>query len=568
MGAADRRGITRRGLLKTTAAGGALAGLSSVAGASTGTEAVKKTMLLDRITGGINEDMWAEYDLKHGYTGFLNWQLAPATVPDDALPFDIFEDNQDFANLWWDMGVNPPVERANIAWSLGQGNATLPGGTQTLFERYNPGAWALMYITTVQEHALLGHRSRRQLYWAMAEFWQNVHNTWVLPIPQRPYWQDFFRDNIAKNSLGYYGDLVKASAKGMSMLLFLNQYSSTASNPIENYARELLELHTVGTKPGDYYHPDFHEYRTYAEEDIVPVAEVFTGWTFDLTNTPQKYARFRFDVNNHKSGNKTIPFLEHEIESVGQAQGEELIDILAGRPPSDGQAGIRPHVLTAFHMATRLMEWFICEDALSPQFRNHTYRVAAAFWASFGHIESAVRALFDEAYFDEIRPGPHMKIRNPLQLTTGLFRAVQPDIDYDSLAAPNITWANRLEKMGRLCANHPAPDGYSNANAEWSASMMARFEFVYDVVYSHNGIGFTIEQSRLDEIFPASVSRYGYGQRLNDLFMGGCLPGSAIAEIHSYLDGLNQPGGMHQGYDLRLETLVMFFSMPEYQFKF
>jgi len=178
--------------------------------------------------------------------------------------------------------------------------------------------------------------SQRQLYEIMVEFWSdhfNIHLVNGLGPTLKPY-DD--QQVIREHALGNFRELLHASAKSSAMLFYLDNFLNQASAPNENYARELMELHTLGVDGG------------YSEDDVKEVARCFTGWTIQFPDDPPAvYGEFLFADWIHDNGAKLV--LGNSITGGGQSDGEQVLDILAAHPS------------TANFIATKLCSRFISD---------------------------------------------------------------------------------------------------------------------------------------------------------------------------------------------------------------
>src|ERR671918_1489 len=168
--------------------------------------------------------------------------------------------------------------------------------------------------------------SQRQLYELMVDFWSNHFNIFAAKGADRWLTTAYDRDTIRPHALGRFKDLLLATAQSPAMLYYLDNWLSASPNVAarlgpnnprrglnENYARELMELHTVGVDGG------------YTQKDVQEVARAFTGWTIA---TPRLGGAFQFEPRMHDDGEKVV--LGHRIKAGGGARdGEEVLDLLA-----------------------------------------------------------------------------------------------------------------------------------------------------------------------------------------------------------------------------------------------
>src|ERR1043166_3021863 len=157
--------------------------------------------------------------------------------------------------------------------------------------------------------------SQRQLYQRMVEFWSDHFNQdidkvgYLLAADQR--------DVIRKHALDTFPNLLKASAHSASMMLYLDQNASRKGAPNQNYARELMELHTLGVDGG------------YTQNDVAELSRVLTGWSFNATT-----GAFQFNAANHDTGNKTVLGINiaGQTGAAGVNEGEQMLDVLVKHP--------------------------------------------------------------------------------------------------------------------------------------------------------------------------------------------------------------------------------------------
>jgi hypothetical protein len=279
--------------------------------------------------------------------------------------------------------------------------------------------------------------SRRQLYEVMVEFWTdhfNIHLLNGLGPTLKPA-DDL--QVIRAHALGNFRDLLRASARSPSMLFYLDNFFNLASAPNENYARELMELHTLGVDGG------------YSEDDVKEVARCFTGWSIRFPGDPGgDYGTFVFVPAVHDSGAKLV--LGNTIPAGGgQSDGEQVLDILATHPG------------TAHFIATKLCRRFIRDDPDAAS----VAAVAAAFTQSDGDIRTTLRALFATAAFHN---SADLKFARPTEYLAALVRALAPETPYPSDNGQLFFFAQAI--MGQLPYYWPTPDGYPDRQSYWAST--------------------------------------------------------------------------------------------------
>lgn len=287
-------------------------------------------------------------------------------------------------------------------------------------------------------HAVYG---RRQLQEVMTWFWDNHFNTYK-PKHGRVEYELAENQAFRANALGRFRDLLDISANSPAMLIYLDNARSHKRDPNENYARELMELHTLGVDGG------------YTAEDISEVARAFTGWRV-------KERAFYYDSRYHDDGEKHV--LGHVIPpGGGQADGEAVLDIVASHPS------------TANFVCTKLAEMFIADEA--PQ--DAVNACATAFMDSDGDIRTLVRTLLLSDAF--VRPGTFQtKIKTPLELIAAQIRGLDAH-----LASRDMLYA--LDNLGMSLFYNPIPTGWAETGEKWvsSSQVLARIDTVHRLAFN------------------------------------------------------------------------------------
>ncbi len=565
---AERRSINRRTVLKGGAATAAAAWMSGSAPlrAQSGGSFDHKTFLLDRIQFGRDEESSSKYDLVGGYTPFLELQLDPGDPYHDDGDAQIAaispqQDKlygQDPADIFWDPDYYgspcaPPF--------LPKANTIIGLSAQTVLTK--------------------SHFSTRQLQWVMAEFWQDHMLTTFLGQPQAHFlWLPSFRDALLANALGTYEELLTASAQSGSMLWYLNLYQNTKLQPDENYARELLELYTVGLKnylnlpPHDPLNPPAPG-EVFTQTDVEETARLLTGWgidTFpgsgsfcptDINYPPNKnpnFGKFKFVLGNHDtSGTKRILGVDYLDTSGTEADGELFLTHLSKKV--NHPVAVLSSAHTALHVTARMIQWFIGDD-FSGQLFNVWVRTATEFFNSGGRITDTLRELFREDKIAELRPRPYLKMRRPLNLVLSLMRALRPDF-LPGAAGQDINgnWIVQLYQMGQAPGYRAAPNGYPAENKDWQGSLLGRERFIRAAISDSSDAGLDVTDAKLDSIFNGIAST-SYVDHVNQTLMGGILPAAEVAALQQYVSAVHPQISI----DSRREALIAAFSSPSFQY--
>ncbi|WP_368670953.1 DUF1800 domain-containing protein [Myxococcus sp. AM010] len=302
--------------------------------------------------------------------------------------------------------------------------------------------------------------SPNQLEEVLVDFWFNHFNVSADKGATRWMVTAYERDAIRPNVFGNFRELLGATARHPAMLFYLDNWRSVrdgmparltrepeASKPglNENYARELLELHTLGVEGG------------YTQQDVREVARCFTGWSI---RAPRKAPAFFFRRRAHDADDKQV--LGQRIPGRRSlADGEQVLDLLARHPA------------TARHLASKLARRFV-SDTPPPALVE---RVAKVFLDSDGDLPTVYRALFQSPEFwaPEARA---VKVKTPFEFVVSALRATEAEVT----VRPRLVQS--LAKMGEPLFRAPAPTGFPEGAAPWvnSGSLVARLNFSLELV--------------------------------------------------------------------------------------
>ncbi|NOK61473.1 MAG: DUF1800 domain-containing protein [Chloroflexi bacterium AL-W] len=277
--------------------------------------------------------------------------------------------------------------------------------------------------------------SRRQLYEVMVDFWSDHFNISTLKMPCAWLKPIDDREVIRPHALGNFRDLLWASMQSPAMLLYLDNQENFAGNPNENYARELMELHTLGIDGG------------YTQKDVQEVARCLTGWSVDDVLCK---GQFQFKEDQHDDTAKTV-LGQHIPAGNGQRDGELLCDMLVEQPA------------TARFIATKLVRRFVADDP--PEFL--VAAAAATFTQTRGDIKDMLRTILHSEEFAAAAP----KFKRPLHFVAGMLRQLNADTN----ASPDLLEAMAL--MGQPLFQWPTPDGYPDYTDAWRDTLMPRWRF-------------------------------------------------------------------------------------------
>jgi len=286
--------------------------------------------------------------------------------------------------------------------------------------------------------------SERQLHEVMVQFWTDHFN--IDPSKGESRWLKAAddRDVIRAHALGDFRALLRATAVSPAMLWYLdgrvNRRSRPSDKPNENYARELLELHTLGVHGG------------YTQQDVMEVARCLTGWT---VRDRKRFLRGRveFDPRQHDDGPKRVLGVDLPA-GLGAGDLDRVLELVATHPA------------TARHVAWKLCRRFIADDPPATAVST----TAAAFAASNGSIPATLRALFATAEFQspEYRGA---KFKRPFHFVVSALRATNATTD----ASREII--DYLVRLGHAPFRYATPDGYPEEAFHWQNTLLWRWNF-------------------------------------------------------------------------------------------
>ncbi|MBL0927390.1 MAG: DUF1800 domain-containing protein [Phycisphaerales bacterium] len=434
------RGV-RRSLAGFAAAAGGVAGVLGAARPARAGESsadVDPSSLLVKLVGRISFGV-NDYELNLantlGYQGYLDYHLNPSAITEDpALVTKL-----------------SALATLNLTGQQLYDSTVVPNSGQIVTD---------LYEATIQRAIF----SRRQLYEKMVEFWSD-HFSIDITLENETYLKTL-DDRLVIRALAMtsFPQLLNASARSPAMLYYLNNDLSRFNSINENYAREVLELHSMGVDSG------------YTQADVIAVARCLTGWTWYTgsyndtsvggTGTTLR-GTFRYLASNHDPNSKTLSPVFNlsgstpvTIPARSQAQGQQdFIDVLNI---------ISAHPATALFIATKLCRRFLGEDV--PQQTINAVRdtyLNPANPQGIGDITAMLRVILAPNRVADATP----RLKRPFHLFASACRAL-------NLAVSNTTgYRTRLNQAGHLPFNWSPPDGYPDTTQYWSGNVLARWNF-------------------------------------------------------------------------------------------
>lgn len=404
----SRRNMLRRMLFPvTTVVGGNVAGFAAAEPNEVPADidpGALITKLVKRTTQGATP---SEISLASslGYYGYLEHQLAPELIDDSVLGAKLL---------------------------------AYPRLTMTFADLYQANEHYYVMRDLASVKVLRSIYSRRQLFERMVEFWTDHFNMDVNLAFGGYFKVVDDREVIRPNALGNFPDFLRAIVISPSMLAYLTNTLNSAGHPNENFAREMLELHTMGVGSG------------YTQNDVQEVARCFTGWTITPTNLPGTGGLFHFNAKDHDDNDKMV--LGTLIPGGGGMQDVyTVVNILSEHPA------------TARFIATKLCKWFLQEQPTASVIDS----VAATYTRTRGDIKAMIRTILTPNALYAAAP----KYKRPFHLVTSGFRLLESEISdtYFILFA--------LEHAGHMPYQWGSPDGYPDRVTYWGGNHIARWNF-------------------------------------------------------------------------------------------
>lgn len=284
--------------------------------------------------------------------------------------------------------------------------------------------------------------SQRQLQEVIVDFWRNHFNVDVRKVP---FLATHYEEHVLrKHAFGKFSDLLLATARHPAMLVYLDNYVSNRRGLNENYARELMELHTLGVDNG------------YTQDDVVALARVLTGWTCGWRD-----GEYRFYFNDRAHDPMPVTILDEEFAAGGVSDGERALLLLSQHPN------------TARFIATKLCRYLV-NDNPPDELIDHA---AETFRGTDGDLRAVYQAIIFSPQFTSA-DNYRVKVKTPLEFMVSVLRAVSAQID-----SPRVV-LRQLELMGQPIYECLEPTGYSDQREAWHdpGVMIYRWNFAIRLV--------------------------------------------------------------------------------------
>lgn len=378
-------------------------------------------------------------------------------------------------------------------------------------------------LTRIEDQRLLWMyrmaTTRRPLQEKMTLFWHGhfaTANSKVNNVGYMVRQNQFFRDH----ALGNYREILRGISRDPAMLRWLDSNTNRKRSPNENYARELMELFTIGIG-------------NYSEQDVKEAARAFTGWFV-------KDDQFFFDAAQHDNGPKTV------LGRTGNWNGDDIIDMLAGHPA------------TARRLASKLFRFFVYDNPAPDTIE----RFAQVYLSSGYDVRALVEAILRSPEFRSERAF-HALIKSPIELIIGAVKAL-------GIAALPRDLPAIARRMGQDLYNPPTVKGWDGGPA-WitTSALLERFNLANRLITTRGREGFATLR---DELI---ARRPGSAEQVVDYFLQRFLDGDATDHVRralvAYLrvndDGAALPFTLDARFiDLKVRGLIhLIMSLPGYQ---
>lgn len=306
--------------------------------------------------------------------------------------------------------------------------------------------------------------SKRQLLEVMVQFWHDHFNVYADDFPHGPVWPHTDRDAIRPNALGNFRVMLEAIAKTPAMLYYLDNYTNSAEDPNENYARELMELHALGSDvyygsvlPSSVPRDGNNVPLGYCETDVIEAAKCLTGWTVSDRDWDPNFGNtgnFLYHAPWHDNGVKTFIGTTLPANQPAMKDGRDLFDRLASHPAAGR--------FIARKIAKRLLGDFPPQSVV-----DNAAAIFTAHWQSPDQITRVIKSIVLSPQFLTTWGD---KVKRPFEIAVSAFRGAGFDLPFrlDDPATDSFRW-NYYQAGQPLFGWHP-PNGYPDIKFAWNTT--------------------------------------------------------------------------------------------------
>ena len=444
--------------------------------------------LVRRVTMGMTPDDVAAAR-RLGYAAYLDQQLQPGGLDDRALEAEL--------------ATRLPM----MSWSLTQLRAQQATDNNELYNQLLDASWYRAAF------------SKAQLRERMVEFWTDHFTIYLQKVGYLKLVDD--REVIRPHALGKFPDLLRATAHSGAMMRYLDQNVSTLRSPNQNYAREIMELHTMGSEGG------------YTQTDVAELSRILTGWGVNADGG------FLFNRNNHDRAEKrflgrTFPAMAATAtDAQMKGEGDAAIDMLLAHPS------------TAQYVSWKMARWLLAYEPPAAVVAAS----AATYTRTGGDIREMVRTILASQH---LMAAP-AKYKRPFHFAISSMRALGLDL----ASVPNIRAVRQQSDrtMGMQLFNWEQPNGYPDSVEWWSGLVITRWNFAQSMASLAS-----TTTARLDTMrFRAPDTPEGVMAQVGARFFGGEMPTALRTHLLTYLRGATYNEARVR------ETLSLALSAQEFQ---
>jgi uncharacterized protein (DUF1800 family) len=403
-----------------------------------------------------------------GLATYVDEQLSPSALADSAVE-QALPAYPALARSAADLVREYPQPTPQVRQQLASGQMSRQAAAEMYPPERRPAVITAQMQAARVTRAVL---SERQLEEVLVDFWFNHFNVYAQKGAVRWMLPAYEREAIRPHVLGRFRELVLATSRHPAMLFYLDNWLSTRADLVvprgpnagrraglnENYARELMELHTLGVDGG------------YTQQDVVEVARCFTGWTIDR---PQQGGGFVFRTATHDRGEKRV--LGQVIPAGGgREDGERVIDILVRHPA------------TARFIATKLARRFVSDDP-PPALVE---RAAATFQRTDGSIRAVLVTILTSSEFWSAE-AYRAKIKTPLEVVASAVRTLDGRLvtvadGREGLGDGGMVLAREVARLGEPLYEAQPPTGYPDRAESWvnTGALLGRMNFALGLAHN------------------------------------------------------------------------------------
>ncbi len=468
---------------------------------------------------------------KMGIDNYIDEQLAPEKIDDSAL-------EQKISNLY------PSLSKSinELVRDYAQASQALQRRAPLLLQRLGELGIKVErpkgpqdVVAELQEATIMrALYSKRQLFEVLADFWSNYFAIFIGDGEVRYYKTVDDRAVVRRHALGNFRDFLVASARSPAMLEYLDNRVNVKGKPNENYAREIMELHTLGVDGG------------YTQKDVAELARAFTGWTIKLPTRSRlggvdlsEPIEFLFNARQHDDEPKKILGVDLPKDG-GINDALKMIDVLAAHPN------------TARYLSKRLARRFVADEPPAALVE----RAAQTFLQTKGDIRATMGTIL---HSDEFKNSFAQKAKRPFEYIVSAARAV------DLQTEDTSNFGATLRALGQGLFMLMTPDGYPDIASAWinSNNLMTRWNIALAVA------GNRVPRAKVDlKALAGNFQAKNAGEAV-DYWVNAILHVKIPSADREKLLGAVSPGGASATFDANRtpDLIALLLASPQFQYR-